>query len=85
MECPKSNHSKNYGLGIAYYYKAQSLLSKNSSRSKAVEKAKFYYEKSLDQLVNLEEEDYGYEFSRDLVASMEIRISSLQHAQLTNF
>lgn len=85
MECPKSNRSKNYGLGIAYYYKAQQLLNGKSSQAKAVEDAIHYYEQSLKELSKLRKEDYGYEFSKDLVSSVEIRLASLQRTQLTNF
>lgn len=80
MECTKWNHAKAYGLGVAYYYKAQSILkdANKERRYQAIEKAKIYYNKSLEQLMNLQKEDYGYEFSKDLANSVEIRIASLQ-------
>jgi len=80
MERNKWNKAREYGLGIAYYYKAQSIL-KNAfqkNRCHAIKKAKIYYKKSLNQLEILQEEDYGYEFSKDLAKSLEIRIESLQ-------
>jgi hypothetical protein len=51
---------------------------KKQNRYQAIEKAKIYYQKSLEQLANMQEEDYGYEFSKDLVNSVEVRIASLQ-------
>ena len=80
MESNKWNKAKEYGLGIAYYYKAQSILN-DASQNKtngAVENAKYYFKKSLDQLQILQEDDYGYEFSKDLANSVVIRIESLQ-------
>ena len=69
-----------YGLGIAYYYKAQSFLNDASQNDnyRAGENAKYYFRKSLDQLEILEEDDYGFEFSKDLANSVLIRIESLQ-------
>lgn len=80
MEINKWNKAKEYGLGIAYYYKAQHILNNisYSNRYQAIEKAKVYYKKSLDQLAILQEEDYGYEFSKDLANSVATRMASLQ-------
>lgn len=80
MECSIWNRSKEYGLGIAYYYKAQKVLSNaaKEDRDQAIEIAKGYYKKSLNQLAILQEDDYGYEFSKDLKNSVAIRIESLQ-------
>lgn len=80
MESNEWNRAKEYGLGIAYYYKAQKILNKASkgNRTQAIERAKKYYKKSLDQLTILQEEDYGYEISRDLANSVALRIESLQ-------
>lgn len=80
MEINKWNKVREYGLGIAYYYKAQRLLNDASQNNKynAIEHAKYYYKKSLDQLEILQEDDYGYEFSKDLANSVAVRIESLQ-------
>jgi hypothetical protein len=80
MERNKSNKSREYGLGIAYYYKAQKILREATGNSKkeAVNEAKIYYQKSLNQLAILEKEDFGYEFSKDLVNNVAFRIESLQ-------
>ena len=79
MECSEWNRIREYGLGIAYYYKAQQIL-KDAGRSGDQEQfaeAKKYYQLSLEQLAILKEEDYGYQFSRDLATSVELRIESL--------
>ena len=77
----KNNNSKvrEYGLGIAYYYKAQEILKEanNANRNEATQQAKFYYKKSLTQLSSLEEEDYGYEISKDLADNVAFRIETL--------
>ena len=79
MERSHSSRSREYGLGIAYYYKAQKILKEANveNRNAALQKAKKFYEKSLHQLSSLKEEDYGYEFSRDLVANVVFRIETL--------
>lgn len=80
MEINKLNKVKEYGLGIAYYYKAQKMLreARNNNKYQAIEQAKMYYLKSLDQLSYLGEEDFGYEFSRDLAHNVAFRIETLQ-------
>ena len=80
MEYTKWNSARQYGLGVAYYYKAQKILKEanKQNRYQACQKAKEYYHKSLEQLTNLHEEDYGYEFSKDLASSVEFRIASLR-------
>lgn len=80
MEINKLNKVKEYGLGIAYYYKAQKILreARNSNKYQAIKLAKMYYQKSLDQLSYLGKEDFGYEFSRDLANNVAFRIETLQ-------
>ena len=80
MERNCKNRIREYGLGIAYYYKAQKILREANvaDKNKATQRAKIYYAKSLDQLAILEEEDFGYEFSKDLANSVTFRIATLQ-------
>lgn len=83
MEDNKWNKVKEYGLGIAYYYKAQDILreTKNISTTEARQDkklARMYYKKSLDQLSSLNENDFGYEFSIDLANNVEFKIEALQ-------
>jgi hypothetical protein len=83
MERNEENKVKEYGLGIAYYYKAQKILKESDSTvSNEIKKAKHlarsFYKKSLDQLVLLEENDFGYEFSKDLANNVSFRMEVLQ-------
>lgn len=80
MERNNWNKVKEYGLGIAYYYKAQKILKEapKHNKYKAIQRAKIYYQKSLDQLAFLEKDDYGYEFSRDLTNNVVFRMEALQ-------
>lgn len=80
MEKNKLNRVKEYGLGVAYYYKAQKILKESmpSKRYEANRLAKSYFEKSLDQLAALQEEDYGYDFSKELANSVSFRLETLQ-------
>lgn len=83
MEQNKQNKVKEYGLGIAYFYKAQRIL-KNSNnytvneKQKTIQLAKSYYKKSLDQLTKLRENDFGYEFSKDLGKNVAFRLEVLR-------
>ena len=82
IEKNKWNKVKEYGLGIAYYYKAQMILKEannhdsNDLRS-ARNLARLYYKKSLDQLNLLQEEDFGYEFSKVLFDNVSFKIEVL--------
>ena len=83
MERNKLNKTKEYGLGIAYYYKAQKILKEsNKSASNDLRKSKHlarsYYKKSLDQLAQLKENDFGYKLSVDLAKNVEFRMEVLQ-------
>ena len=80
MEKNKWNRVKEYGLGVAYYYKAQKILKESTSMDSydANQLAKLYFIKSLDQLTMLQKKDYGYDFSQDLANSVAFRIESLQ-------
>jgi hypothetical protein len=82
MEKNNWNKLKEYGLGIAYYYKAQMILKEaNNQNPNELRNARIlarqYYKKSLDQLSLLQEEDFGYEFSRDLVENVSFKIEVL--------
>ncbi len=83
MERNEQNKVKEYGLGIAYYYKAQKILKESGSTvsneiKKAKQLAKTFYKKSLDQLGLLDKNDFGYEFSKDLASNVSFKIEVLQ-------
>lgn len=83
MDRNKINKIKEYGLGISYYYKAQKILRESGNNTSAIlhkakHLAKKYYKKSLEQLVQLSEKDFGYEFSIDLANSVAFKIEVLQ-------
>ena len=80
MERNCKNRIREYGLGIAYYYKAQRILKEAdvADKNEATQRAKVFYKKSLDQLAILEEEDFGYKFSKDLANSVTFRIETLR-------
>lgn len=82
MENNKWNKVKEYGLGIAYYFKAQMILKEANNQNpnelrNARNQARLYYKKSIDQLSLLQEEDFGFEFSRDLVENVSFKIEML--------
>ena len=77
------NKIKEYGLGISYYYKAQKILKESDKSSsnilqKAKQIAKKFYKKSLDQLSQLRENDFGYEFSKALANNVAFRMEVLK-------
>lgn len=83
MERNNLNKIKEYGLGISYYYKAQKILKESDKSSsnilqKAKQIAKKFYKKSLDQLSQLRENDFGYEFSKDLANNVAFRMEVLK-------
>lgn len=83
IERNEQNKVKEYGLGIAYYYKAQKILKETDSKisreiNKAKQLAKAFYKKSLNQLGLLEKNDFGYEFSQDLVSNVAFRMEALR-------
>jgi exonuclease VII small subunit len=83
MEANKNNGVKEYGLGIGYYYKAQEILKKANKKNtnlyqSAKNKALLYYQKSLEHLSLLDEEDYGYDISKDLAENVSLRMEILQ-------
>ncbi|MCK5702813.1 MAG: hypothetical protein KAI29_16735 [Cyclobacteriaceae bacterium] len=83
MERNNLNKIKEYGLGISYYYKAQKILRESGNNisndfRKAKQLARKYYKKSLDQLVQLRENDFGYEFSIDLANNVAFKMEVLQ-------
>ena len=83
MEKNKWNKVKEYGLGIAYYYKAQMILKQANIHNPGAMRdarnlARQYYKKSLDQLILLQEDDFGYEFSRDFVDNVSFKIAVLK-------
>ena len=83
MVSTKAHKNREYGLGVAYYYKAQDIMKQadhdlyNASKA-AYRKAKFYYQKSLDSLSMLEKNDFGYDFSRQLADNVTFRMNALQ-------
>lgn len=76
----KHNRVKEYGLGVAYYYKARQILKSHDALGKYEinRLAVSYFEKSLIQLSAIEEEDYGYDFSKELAENIALRIEILQ-------
>ncbi len=77
------NGAKEYGLGIAYFYKAQLLLKKSEGlseqqKSKFKQMARAFYKKSLDQLALLEADDSEYEFSVYMTKNIRQRMEILQ-------
>jgi exonuclease VII small subunit len=82
MENNKNNKVKEYGLGIAYYYKAQKILKEANTKNtqelrRSRNLAALYYQKSLDQLTLLGKDDFGYEFSRDLLNNVVLKMEVL--------
>jgi exonuclease VII small subunit len=83
MEANENNGVKEYGLGIGYYYKAQEILKKANRKNtnlyqSAKNKALLYYQKSLEHLSQLDEEDFGYDISKDLAENVSLRMEILQ-------
>lgn len=82
MEHTKWNKAKEYGLGIAYYYKAQKIIKDSQQNADdplvAKKLAWSYYKKSLDQLTQINEDDFGFEFSRDLADNVAFRMEIIQ-------
>ena len=83
MEENKWNKAREYNLGIAYFYKAQEIITRlrdlpDDARKRAKVTAKKYYEKSLDYLALIDERDRGYEFSQALSSNVTFRIETLQ-------
>jgi len=75
--------AKAYGLGIAYFYKAQDILKRSHQVDKQTlkelnQQAKTYYQLSLEYLYLLEKDDYGYDFSQDLTDNVLFRMEILQ-------
>jgi hypothetical protein len=82
MVC-SSESAKAYGLGVAYYYKAQDILkeahqNEPSDFQEFKEQARTFYQLSLEYLSLLEEDDYGYDFSKDLAGNVLFRMEVLQ-------
>lgn len=83
MESNAYNKVREYGLGIAYYYKAQSIM-KGADRKnlmafqKAKSRARNCYQKSLKYLSELKKDDFGYEFSLDLTDNVSFKMEALQ-------
>lgn len=83
MVKPRSDGSHEYALGIAYFYKAQSLLQQPDGCDKKViaeakRMAKVFYQKSINQLGLLDTDDFGYDFSRELAENVSLRMDILQ-------
>jgi hypothetical protein len=83
MERNVNNKVREYGLGIAYYYKAQSIIKgvdrKNAfALQRAKDKARDYYQKSLKYLSELREDDFGFDFSQYLADNVSIKMEMLQ-------
>ncbi len=83
MVANMNNKVREYGLGVAYYYKAQNVLKdlggKDYNTTQSIKKqARNYYRKSLENLSKLEEHDFGYKFSRDLADNVSLKIDVLQ-------
>lgn len=79
----KKNSVKEYGLGVAYFYKAQGILNTESihniySHQQVKDRAREYYQKSLEYLSMIEEDDFGYDFSQDFVNNVMFRMEVLQ-------
>lgn len=75
------NRYREYGLGIAYFHKAQQLLRhlpappREAARSKR--EAIAYYHKSLQELAKLGRTDHGYELGLELSATILSRLQNL--------
>ena len=80
MERNSNNKVREYSLGIAYYYKAQKILKAQNKFDKyeAARQAKVYFKKSLEQLAILDENDIGFEFSKDLAKNVAFRIETIE-------
>lgn len=71
-----------YGLGIAYYYKAQAIMKEAANDlsgkvNNAKNRARQYYQKAYDQLTLLKQNDFGYDFSQDLLENVAFKIEVL--------
>jgi hypothetical protein len=75
------NRYREYGLGIAYFHKAQQLLRhlpvppREAARTKR--EAIAYYNKSLQELAKLGRTDHGYELGLELSATIRSRLENL--------
>jgi hypothetical protein len=83
MESNAYNKFREYGLGIAYYYKAQNIIKEADKKNimayqKAKSRARDYYQKSLKCLSELKEDDFGYDFSLDLTDNVSFKMEALQ-------
>jgi len=79
----KRNTAREYGLAIAYYYKARDILEDEEqidplSLQKNRQEAVNYFQRSLEYLSCLQENDIGYDFSRDLAKNVTFRMEILQ-------
>jgi hypothetical protein len=83
MVSAQDNGSREYALAITYYYKAQRALKNaeccnNMEVQKLRSMARQYYKKALAQLELLDENDYEFEFSKDLAVNVSQRMMLLQ-------
>ena len=72
------NRIKEYRLGTAYYFKAQQLYRKlgqlqGRPKERVAESIYRYYDKSLMELKKLSPSDFGYEYSKELISTIESR------------
>jgi hypothetical protein len=80
VEIP-TNREREYGLGVAYYYKAQELskdlnvftAEKLRSRKRQMDR---YYQKSLKELSKVEPQDPQYDFAMLLRQNVEFKLNS---------
>ncbi len=83
MVSAQDNGRREYALAITYYYKAQRALEKaeccnNTEVQKLRSMAREYYKHALAQLELLDENDYEFEFSKDLAVNVSQRMMLLQ-------
>lgn len=80
-----SNLEREYGLGIAYYYKAQELsndllTASNSETRWMKRKIDEYFQKSLQELSKVSPKDPEYEFASLMYDNIRFKLESIQNA-----
>lgn len=78
-----SNTEREYGLGIAYYYKAQELIKElntcKSSDSRRIRRGiHYYYQKSLEELAKVDPQNPQYDFAMLIHENIHHKLNSNQ-------
>jgi len=84
VELP-TNNDREYGLGIAYYYKAQELaksLNPSSGQRQVaqIQKIGHYYKKALDELAKVMPTDDQYAFALTMQENIQFKLETLRIA-----